>query len=372
MLLGSPRRACALTTRVGRMQTSNAAPAAESPSPPAAPPPPLDSSARPPVPPPELQGLSDFRASEGTANRRSKLRSLFDSIPIPGPTSDESEVQAKDDEKSREENRKIYARELWGKCSGDSCGVGTSTVVADSELQWPAFKRYAEEKEHELWRLFVELNVDGNMRLRKEEVKEACKRAGIEVDRKVLDDFFKELDRNGEGFIEFGEWRDFLLVSSRGLERRTQLTPLQLLPRRASISEILMYYQTHRLKRPSMSQLTQDGDGESHFPSPVDVRSQLPRSRRRTRQDWLEQAPGQARSHQGEQDGRGNQLARKGQERRAALGRAGRVRGAQGQRQRARGGRGRRAGGASARGSDSRNVCWSGQVLTRRWSCRRR
>lgn len=61
--------------------------------------------------------------------------------------------------------------------------------------------------------MFVELDVDGDMRLRKVEVREACRRAGVEVKDAVLDDFIRAVDQNNDGAISFDEWRDFLLVS---------------------------------------------------------------------------------------------------------------------------------------------------------------
>lgn len=112
----------------------------------------------------------------------------------------------------------MYARELWGKCSGASnalClteGKDPKGAAAAKAVRWTAFEKYAEEKEKELWRLFVELDVDGDMRLRKPEVREACKRAGVEIKERTLDDFIRAVNKNGDGAISFDEWRDFLLV----------------------------------------------------------------------------------------------------------------------------------------------------------------
>ena len=85
----------------------------------------------------------------------------------------------------------MYAKELWGKCSGNALCLaeGKAAAAEAKAVRWSAFEKYAEEKEKELWRLFVELDVDGDMRLRKEEVREACKRAGVEIkerDRKSV------------------------------------------------------------------------------------------------------------------------------------------------------------------------------------------
>ncbi|KAM0749597.1 mitochondrial carrier [Meredithblackwellia eburnea MCA 4105] len=255
-------------------------------------PPPLDPSVSPSPQSREPSTLSEFRELEGRTKRLSRLRTLFDSIPAPSPPSspqastsalpDEGSLTpgtvadaAQEDERRREQQRKIYARELWRKCSGftqDSQGqdggkpgvrsdegsrresagsaftpggVRRSLIGPDATAaRWTAFELYAEEKERELWKVFVELDVDGDMKLKKEEVREACKRAGVEVKDSVLDAFIRDVDQNNDGVISFDEWRDFLL----------------LLPRQTSMTEVFKYWQTHRMVRPNMSQLTQDGD----------------------------------------------------------------------------------------------------------------
>ena len=182
-----------------------------------------------PLPPPEdppatseePQTLSAFHASEGPVQRLSRLRSLFESIPAPPPSPTAStsalpaeEGEKEEEERRREENRRVYAKELWGKCSGNALCLaeGKAAAAEAKAVRWSAFEKYAEEKEKELWRLFVELDVDGDMRLRKEEVREACKRAGVEIKERTLDDFIRAVDKNGDGAISFDEWRDFLLV----------------------------------------------------------------------------------------------------------------------------------------------------------------
>lgn len=127
-------------------------------------------------------------------------------------------------EERDEENRRIYAHELWGLCSkipsssSSTSGAGVPPLQPQSSslnaapVRWSAFERYAEEKELELWRLFVELDVDHDMLLRKEEVKEACKRAGMKIKEGSVEEFIRAVDKDGDGAISFEEWRDFLLV----------------------------------------------------------------------------------------------------------------------------------------------------------------
>lgn len=203
------------------------------------PPPPTPESPDEPLPsteddsPEEPHTLSEYRASEGASKRLSRLRSLFDSIPIPPPSPPSSPVASTsalpaisevDDEKRREAERRLYAKELWRKCNGaeslrvgeaaspSTGGANARSTLPSVAVRWTAFERYAEEKEKELWRLFIELDADGDMRLRKEEVREACKRAGVEVKDNLLDEFIRAVDKNNDGAISFDEWRDFLLV----------------------------------------------------------------------------------------------------------------------------------------------------------------
>ncbi|KDE06805.1 hypothetical protein, variant [Microbotryum lychnidis-dioicae p1A1 Lamole] len=256
----------------------------------------------------EPHTLSEYKAFEGPVRRLSIFRTLFDSIPIPtspptspvaststlpdtfaqattaspsssSPSAPTALQQAAD---QHAHDRKTYARELWCKCNDVPAGASLNTAVsastvptappqgADTPLRtastspestktprsqpsapiasaaarWTAFEKYAEEKEKELWKVFVEFDSDRDMKLRVSEVRQACKRAGLEIMDGTLDDFMKTVDKDGDGAISFAEWRNFLL----------------LLPRPTSMPEIMHYYQTHRKHRPSMSRLTQDGN----------------------------------------------------------------------------------------------------------------
>lgn len=257
-------------------------------------PPPSPPTALAPLPPlsSEPETLAEYRTSEGKLQRLSRLRSLFESIPPPASppasTAPLPPLSIPTDETPSEESkasaRKTYTRELWTKCGASvAASVPPSSPASSSptptpssfssgplspsappppsssppssdadrqsalrSLRWAAFERYAEAKEAELWKSFCEVDRDGNHRIGLSEVREACRRAGIEVrDQKQVEEFVLAMDRNGDGVISFDEWRDFLL----------------LLPRPSTMKEIWRFYQTHRLDRPSMSRLTQDGDG---------------------------------------------------------------------------------------------------------------
>lgn len=132
-------------------------------------------------------------------------------------------------------------RELWGQCGSSSPHQQTQTEHKTTPRQpsppstasrWQAFEQYADLKERELWRAFCELDRDGDMRLRKSEVREACRRAGIELREDALDEFVRTVDRDGDGAISFDDWRDFLLVRaarpscSQSLRSRKLTAPL--------------------------------------------------------------------------------------------------------------------------------------------------
>lgn len=204
--------------------------------------------------------LSEYRASEGQARRLTRLRSLFDSIPPPNASSPSTQSEspapsassaAPESSASSSESkpaptptetercardRRTYLRELWGQCGSSHPAEGTGATppqdtapspttpstaapasprprpAATTATRWKAFEQYADAKERELWRAFCELDRDGDMRLRKPEVREACRRAGIELREDALDEFVRTVDRDGDGAISFDDWRDFLLV----------------------------------------------------------------------------------------------------------------------------------------------------------------
>mgnify|MGYP002717602125 CR=1 FL=1 len=176
--------------------------------------------------------LSEYRASEGDARRLTRLRSLFDSLPPPNAsgTTPDTDTNTKapsttttPDADQCARDRKLYMRELWGQC-GSSATPHQQTQTEQPKTtprqpsppstasRWQAFEKYADLKERELWRAFCELDRDGDMRLRKSEVREACRRAGIELREDALDEFVRTVDRDGDGAISFDDWRDFLLV----------------------------------------------------------------------------------------------------------------------------------------------------------------
>ncbi|PWN93962.1 mitochondrial carrier [Acaromyces ingoldii] len=120
--------------------------------------------------------------------------------------------------------------------------VGKGHVVEDDggrrqrQIEWEGFLRYAEQKERELYKIFVELDRNGDMRLDVSEINTALDRAGIGLHRAALEDFIASLasssKHQGEypSSITFPQFRDYLL----------------LLPRKPSVNEIYRFYQVRK------------------------------------------------------------------------------------------------------------------------------
>ncbi|CAG8440874.1 8052_t:CDS:2 [Acaulospora morrowiae] len=113
--------------------------------------------------------------------------------------------------------RDKYASELLEKCD----------TSADGVVDFKEFKAFVEEKEKELLKLFLQIDGSRDMRLQPEELEVALKKAGINCTKADLEKFIRVMDEDGNGVIEFSEWRDFLL----------------LLPRDTTMFEIYEYYQ---------------------------------------------------------------------------------------------------------------------------------
>ncbi|CAG8433749.1 11076_t:CDS:2 [Ambispora gerdemannii] len=123
--------------------------------------------------------------------------------------------------------RNKYALELLQRCDTSKDGV----------VDFQEFKTFVEEKEKELWELFVEIDKSKDMKLQPEELEGALWKAGIHCTKQELKKFIHTMDKDGNGVIDFGEWRDFLL----------------LLPSETTLQEIYYFYQ-------SVAQVNIDGE----------------------------------------------------------------------------------------------------------------
>ncbi|KAL8676095.1 MAG: hypothetical protein Q9186_007349 [Xanthomendoza sp. 1 TL-2023] len=81
----------------------------------------------------------------------------------------------------------------------------------DGRIQYTEFRVFVEQTEKELLKLFQSIDRDHNGQLDKTELKSAFSRAGLAVSNSKLNQFFSEVDSNGDGVISFEEWRNFLL-----------------------------------------------------------------------------------------------------------------------------------------------------------------
>lgn len=114
-------------------------------------------------------------------------------------------------------------------------------------IEWEGFLKYAEIKERELYKIFSELDKNGDMRLDVSEIHLALDRAGINLSPPSLEDFIASLhsstrtsdphaqDSSSEQAatpqsVTWPEFRDYLL----------------LLPRKPSVNEIFRFYQVRK------------------------------------------------------------------------------------------------------------------------------
>ncbi|XP_028761133.1 calcium-binding mitochondrial carrier protein SCaMC-3 [Neltuma alba] len=95
-----------------------------------------------------------------------------------------------------------YAKDLLNACDADK----------DGRVDYQDFKKYMDDKELELYRIFQAIDVEHNGCILPEELWEALVRAGIQIDDEELARFVERVDKDNNGVITFEEWRDFLLL----------------------------------------------------------------------------------------------------------------------------------------------------------------
>jgi solute carrier family 25 phosphate transporter 23/24/25/41 len=69
----------------------------------------------------------------------------------------------------------------------------------DGLIQFSEFRNFFASAERELWRIFRSVDVDGNGRIDKGELRSSLARAGIAVDPGRLEEFFGSIDKNNDG-----------------------------------------------------------------------------------------------------------------------------------------------------------------------------
>ncbi|KAH7657139.1 solute carrier family 25 (mitochondrial phosphate transporter) member 23/24/25/41 protein [Dioscorea alata] len=95
-----------------------------------------------------------------------------------------------------------YARDLLKVCDANR----------DGRVDYLEFRRYMDEKELDLYRIFEAIDVEHNGCILPEELLEALAKAGIEIGDEELAHFVEHVDKDNNGIITFEEWRDFLLL----------------------------------------------------------------------------------------------------------------------------------------------------------------
>ncbi|EXB41417.1 Calcium-binding mitochondrial carrier protein SCaMC-1 [Morus notabilis] len=95
-----------------------------------------------------------------------------------------------------------YAKDLLNVCDANQ----------DGQVDYQEFKRYMDDKELELYRIFQAIDIEHNGCILPEELSDALLGAGIEIDDEELALFVERVDKDNNGVITFEEWRDFLLL----------------------------------------------------------------------------------------------------------------------------------------------------------------
>ncbi|KAF9897961.1 hypothetical protein BX616_004700, partial [Lobosporangium transversale] len=95
------------------------------------------------------------------------------------------------------------------------------------QVRYVDFEVFVEEKEERLWNLFREIDHNNDNEIQADELQASLAKAGINMTDAELRLFIKAMDKDGDGAIDFEEWRDFLV----------------LLPREPTLKEIYNYVQ---------------------------------------------------------------------------------------------------------------------------------
>ncbi|KAF9292474.1 hypothetical protein BGZ68_005157 [Mortierella alpina] len=102
-----------------------------------------------------------------------------------------------------------------------------STPSKQRQVHYDDFEVFLEEKEERLWNLFREIDHNNDNEIHADELQASLAKAGISMSDAELKQFISAMDKDGDGAIDFEEWRDFLV----------------LLPREPTLKEIYHYVQ---------------------------------------------------------------------------------------------------------------------------------
>ncbi|KAI9365101.1 mitochondrial carrier domain-containing protein [Pilaira anomala] len=174
-----------------------------------------------------LPKSTEFYLSETPSERDFRIRELFNTLDRKKTGFlDSQAIQRGFTAMTHLPARTKYANELLSRCD----------TSQDGFVDFDEFKAYVTDKENELWKLFKKLDRSGEGQLDPTDLQIALKRAGMEIDEADVLNFMQLMDIDGNGLIDFNEFKNFLL----------------LLPQ-SNMSEMYRYYE-------SSTQLTQDGE----------------------------------------------------------------------------------------------------------------
>lgn len=161
---------------------------------------------------------TQFYLSETPSERDSRIRELFNTLDKDKTgLLDSTAIQRGFTAMTHLPARTKYANELLSRCDTSHDGL----------VDYEEFKTYVNDKENELWHLFKTLDRSGEGQLDPADLQIALKRAGMEIEEEDVVDFMQLMDVDGNGYIDFKEFKDFLL----------------LLPQ-TNMSEMYRYYQS--------------------------------------------------------------------------------------------------------------------------------
>ncbi|KAG2235339.1 hypothetical protein INT48_004958, partial [Thamnidium elegans] len=170
---------------------------------------------------------TQFYLSETPSERDYRIRELFNTLDRnKSGLLDSKAIQRGFTAMTHLPARTKYANELLSRCDTSQDGL----------VDFEEFKAYVNDKENELWKLFKKLDRSGEGQLDPTDLQIALLRAGMEIPETDVVNFMQLMDIDGNGLIDFNEFKNFLL----------------LLPQ-TNMCEMYRYYE-------SSTQLNQDGE----------------------------------------------------------------------------------------------------------------
>ncbi|CEP13234.1 hypothetical protein [Parasitella parasitica] len=173
---------------------------------------------------PSFPESTHFYLSETPVERDCRIRELFNTLDRENRgLLDSSAIQRGFTAMTHLPARTKYANELLSRCNTSQDGL----------LGFEEFKTYVNDKERELWDLFKRLDTSGEGQLNPTDLQMALRRAGMEICKHDVVEFMQLMDSDGNGLIDFNEFKNFLLLLPqtnmiemyRYYESSTQLTP---------------------------------------------------------------------------------------------------------------------------------------------------